>query len=152
MKKEIIALILLIGYCHALTSPDISFKDRLEIGSSSGFTYPTGLTWDGERYYSINGGNAEDGKIAVYTKEGIFQKSIETKIDSRGIQAVGERIYVKDYENRIYELKKDSLEKIGEYEFQSQSSKIVITPDGRYMFDHYRGKIVRYSFPEGEKI
>ncbi len=154
MKAGIIALILILGASHAMVSPEISFNDRLDVGGSIGFTYPTGLAWDGTNYYSINGGNKDpaDGRIAVYSKEGIFQKSIETRVDSRGIQYAAGKIYVKDNENRIYELKEDALEPIGEHQLQTPSSKIAISPDGSWMLDHYNGKVVKYAFPGGENI
>lgn len=144
-------LLLIAGLAYA-TAPDITFKAMMEVGIPSTYTYLTGVAWDGTNYYAINGGDSQYGKIAVYSSEGIFLRNINTIIDGRGIVYANGKIYAKDNNNTIYELKNDTLEKTGEYAFQTDKSKIAITPDGRQMLDHYQGKVVRYSFPEGNKI
>ncbi len=144
-------LLLLTGLAYA-AAPDLVFKAMMEVGIPSDVTYLTGVAWDGTNYYAINGGSAEYGKIAVYSSEGVFLKNIETRVDGRGIVYAGGKVYAKDNNDTVYELKDELLEWIGQYAFQTKNSKQAITPDGRQMLDHYQGKVVRYTFPAGEKI
>lgn len=144
-------LLLLTGLAYA-AAPDLVFKAMMEVGIPSDVTYLTGVAWDGTNYYAINGGSAEYGKIAGYSSEGVFLKNIETLVDGRGIVYAGGKVYAKDNNDTVYELKDELLEWIGQYAFQAENSKLAITPDGRQMLDHYQGKVVRYTFPAGEKI
>jgi len=144
-------LLLLTGLAYA-AAPDIAFKAMMEVGVPSDVTYLTGVAFDGANYYTINGGSAEYGKIAEYSNEGIFLKNIGTLLDSRGIVYAGGKVYAKDNNDTVYELKNERLERIGQYPFQTKNSKLAITPDGRYLIDHYQGKAVRYTFPGGEKV
>ncbi|MBN2663377.1 MAG: hypothetical protein JXR68_06980 [Bacteroidales bacterium] len=90
---------------YVILNPTIEFSD-------DPYNHNMGLTFDGQYYYTVNGGSAASGKINKYNDDGDFIASFPIEIDMRSIEYYNQNFYVSSCDGSIYKI--SNLEK-GKY-------------------------------------
>lgn len=114
------------------------------------------ITFDGEHYYTINGGN--DGYCALneYDKNGEFIESYDLEIDGRAIfyNPAAEMFFVKTYGTDLYAIEPSfEYAEVQYYDmFTDDNSSPAATPNGKYIFELADGKVTMYDINTGEDI
>lgn len=96
---------------NSILNPTIEFSDEP-------YNHNMGLTFDGQYYYTVNGGGASYGKVNQYNSDGEFVASYPIEIDMRSIEYYNQNFYVSSCDGSIYKI--SNLEK-GKYSVLFQS-------------------------------
>jgi hypothetical protein len=114
-----------------------------------------GMTWDGEYYFTVNGGNSEYGKVDKYDESGDFIESYEIETDGRSIMysPEEEQLYVKAYGQDLLSADLDLEETSIEHEgiFQGEQTSVAMSPDGLTLYELYEGDVHVYDMDAGEE-
>lgn len=114
-----------------------------------------GITWDGEHYYTVNGGNTEYGKVNQYDESGEFVDSYEVETDGRSIMysPADENLYVKPYgqDLMVVDLDIEYAEIEEEAIFQSEQTSVAMSPDGTKLYEFLEGDVHVYDMEEDEE-
>jgi hypothetical protein len=115
-----------------------------------------GITWDGENYYTINGGNAESSVINKYDEQGALVESYDIGVDGRAIfyRPAKELLYLKQHGK--------SLENVDPYVqvtntvypncFIRDQSSAAMSPDGDYLYELYDGRVDVIRVDVGDEV
>jgi len=111
-----------------------------------------GITWDGEYYYTVNGGKAEYSDLNKYEASGSLQENYNVGADARAIlySPSYEQLYLKPYGRSLDEVDLELEETSTDWDdiFASDSSSVAMSPDGDRMYELYKGRVT--VFPEWE--
>jgi hypothetical protein len=103
-----------------------------------------GITWDGEYYYTINGGNTESSNLNKYDDSGELDSEYDVSADGRAIlySPSEEQLYVKPYGTSLDDVDLDIEETSAAIEdiFMDQSS-VAMSPDGEKMYELNDGTV-----------
>ena len=93
-----------------------------------------GITWDGEYYYTVNGGNTEYSNLKSYDESGELDYEYDIVVDGRAIlySPSEEQLYVKSWGLSLDEVDLDFEEAYVALEdvFSGEQSSVAISPDG----------------------
>jgi DNA-binding beta-propeller fold protein YncE len=114
-----------------------------------------GITWDGEYYYTVNGGKAANSVINEYDDAGDLVESYNIGTDGRAIlySPSEEQLYVKSYSMSLDEVDLDAEETSTDLEdiFSAEQSSVAMSPDGEKLYELYEGTVKVFSTDDGEE-
>jgi DNA-binding beta-propeller fold protein YncE len=103
------------------------------------YYHNVGITWDGSRYYTVNGGNENWGMVNVYDGKGKLLESFDVEVDGRGIywNPEEEMLYVKNFGNDLYAVDPDDgdCDVDLEYVFDQENSSPAMSADGAFYLE-----------------
>ena len=114
------------------------------------------ITYDGEHYYTINGGNEGYCSLNEYNKKGKFIYTYDVEIDGRAIfyNPKDGSLYVKDYSTDLYvvDLEYEYADFILDYVFEEDNNSPAASPDGNHLFELVNGLVTVMDFESGTEI
>jgi hypothetical protein len=114
-----------------------------------------GITWDGEYYYTVNGGNTEYSNLNKYDDSGELDTEYDISADGRAIlySPAEEQLYVKPYSMSLDEVDLDAEETSTALEdiFSGDSSSVAMSPDGEKLYELHDGIVKVFSADDGEE-
>jgi DNA-binding beta-propeller fold protein YncE len=104
-----------------------------------------GITWDGEYYYTINGGNTEYSNLNKYDESGELDSEYDISADGRAIlySPSEEQLYVKPMGTSLDAVDLDLEETSTDLEdiFSGDQSSVAMSPDGEKLYELYEGTV-----------
>jgi len=104
-----------------------------------------GITWDGEYYYTINGGNTEYSNLHRYYESGDLDSEYDLGVDCRAIlySPAEEQLYVKPFGMSLDVVDLDLEETSTDLEdiFSGDQSSVAMSPDGEKLYELYEGTV-----------
>jgi hypothetical protein len=104
-----------------------------------------GITWDGEYYYTINGGNAENSNLNKYDDSGELDTEYDVSVDGRAIlySPSEEQLYVKPFSLSLDEVDLDLEETYSALEdiFVAEQSSVAMSPGGEKLYELSDGTV-----------
>jgi hypothetical protein len=114
-----------------------------------------GITWDGEYYYTINGGNTEYSDLNKYDDSGELDTEYHIGADCRAIlySPDDEQLYVKPYSASLDEVDLDAEETNTSLEdiFSGDQSSVAMSPDGEKLYELSGGKVHVFDASNGDE-
>lgn len=115
------------------------------------------ICFDGNNYYTINGGVPDVGKISAYSKEGKLIKSYPLQLDMRGIMYNNKTksLYINTVDKNIYriiDLSAGTYELISEKIYENKQSSLAFCTKGKNLFVFDQGTLSIYNFKKGKLI
>ena len=115
-----------------------------------------GIAWDGEYYWTINGGNIS-GLLNYYDADGDSVGTTNIGIDGRGIvyNPQTELLYISSYTGNVYQIDDPMT---GAYSMlhsgimQNGQASLGMSWDGSLLYDHYSGTVEVHDFFSGNLI
>jgi len=119
------------------------------------YFHNVGITWDGSRYYTINGGNEDYGKLNVYDKKGKLKDSYSMDLDGRSVfyDPDDEMLYVKTYGTDLATVDPEDGDSDTDLEdiFSEENSSIGFAPDRSYLYEFDDGEVTVFDGVFGEE-
>ena len=120
------------------------------------FYHNVSITYDGDHYFTINGGNENYCTINEYDENGNFIETYDIGLDGRALfyNQKDKKFYVKVYGSDLYEV---SLE----YEvakltltniFEEDNSSPAFSPDSKHIYELIDGTVRVIEFKTGEEL
>jgi hypothetical protein len=113
-----------------------------------------GIAWDGEYYYTVNGGNADYSNLNRYDRFGKPDTEYDIGADCRAIlySPAKEQLYVKPYGLSLDEVDLDLGETSTRLEaiFSLDESSVAMSPDGDKLYELQDGIVKVFSAEDGE--
>ncbi len=104
-----------------------------------------GITWDGEYYYTVNGGNTDYSNLNSYDESGEFDSEYDIVADGRAVlySPWEEQLYVKSYGLSLDEVDLDFEETYTALEdiFTGEQSSVAMSPDGEMLYELHEGTV-----------
>lgn len=104
-----------------------------------------GITWDGEYYYTVNGGNTDYSNLNRYDESGELDSEYDIVSDGRAIlySPSEEQLFVKSYGRSLEDVDLDFEETSTAIEdiFSGEQSSVAISPDGERFYELYEGTV-----------
>ncbi len=98
-----------------------------------------GIAFDGRRFYTVNGGNEEYGRVNVYDTSGKLLETWKVRVDARAIwfNPKTKKLYIKDYFRDLWELdpKTGKVKLYKESAFHDCQSSPGLSPDGKRVYE-----------------
>jgi len=116
-----------------------------------------GIAWDGEYYYTVNGGNPEHSDLNRYDAFGNLDEGYDLGVDGRAIlySPVEEELYVKPHGRSLEEVDLDyeMTDVVTEFEdaFAAEQSSVAMAPDGERVYELDDGRVRIYEADGGEE-
>ncbi len=114
------------------------------------------IAFDGNHYFTINGGNAEYSKVNEYDKTGKFIQSYDLGLDGRAIfyHPEKKKLYVKIYGLDLYEMniENESTKLVLDYVFKSDNSSPALSADGKVFYELVDGQVRVIDFETGKEV
>jgi hypothetical protein len=127
----------------------VKFKDKVYFHNMS-------ITFDGTYYYTLNGGNDAYCMINQYDVDGELIDEYDVELDGRAIfyNPMDENIYIKVYGGDLYmvDLYVETTELVHEGIFKDDQSSPGMSPDGKYLYEYYEGRMRVLDFETGKKV
>ena len=121
----------------------------------SGNLHPFSIAFNGTYYFVVGGGNSP-GDVAMLDASFNLITTQNVSLDCRSVfyNPADGNVYIKGYtDNGLFMLHTSPFD--GGYDvvftglFQNNQSKVCISPDGQYLYDHLDGNVVVYDFNTG---
>jgi len=104
-----------------------------------------GITWDGEYYYTVNGGNTDYSNLNCYDESGELDTEYDISADGRAIlySPAEEQLFVKSYGLSLEDVDLDFEETSTALEdiFTGEQSSAAISPDGEMLYELREGTV-----------
>ncbi len=104
-----------------------------------------GITWDGEYYYTVNGGNTENSNLNKYDESGELDTEYSIGADGRAIlySPAEEQLYVKSFGTSLDEVDLDLEETSPVFDdiFTGDQSSVAMSPDGDRVYELHEGTV-----------
>ena len=104
-----------------------------------------GITWDGEYYYTVNGGNTEYSNLNKYDDSGELDSEYDISADGRAIlySPSEEQLYVKQDGLSLDEVDLDLEQTSAALEdiFSGEQSSVAMSPDGEKLYELSDGTV-----------
>ena len=114
-----------------------------------------GIAWDGEYYYTINGGNTEYSSLNQYDAGGSLEESYDLGVDARAIlyDPAWEELFVKSYGTSLDAVDLDFEEASEDLEdvFDEDQSSVAMSPDGENLYELSDGRVHVYDANSGDE-
>jgi Secretion system C-terminal sorting domain len=110
-----------------------------------------GIAWDGEFYWTINGGNST-GLLNRYDVDGNFMSVTNVTIDGRGIvfNPVDELLYISSYQGNIFRIDdpytNEAITMVGSGIMQNGQASLGMSWDGNLLYDFSQGTVEVHDF------
>jgi hypothetical protein len=133
---------------HVTPVEKLSFTDHV-------YYHNMGIAWDGEYYYTVNGGNTSYSELNEYDGSGSFEDGYDVGTDARSIlhSTAQEQLYVKPYGTSLDEVDLDLEETDVDLEntFTGEQSSVAMSPDGEKLYELYGGRVHVYDAVDGKE-
>ncbi|MBN2466120.1 hypothetical protein JXD38_10920 [candidate division WOR-3 bacterium] len=114
-----------------------------------------GIAWDGDYYYTVNGGNTDYSDLNLYDESGSLEDSYDFGTDGRAIlySPDEEQLYLKEYGTDLSWVDLDFEEAGLEHEdvFRGDQSHVAMSPDGEKLYELYEGTVYVYDAITGDE-
>ena len=114
-----------------------------------------GITWDGDYYYTVNGGNTENSDLNKYDESGSLDESYSVGADGRAIlySPIVEQLYIKPYGTSLDDVDLDAEETTTDLDsiFHEDQSSVAMSPDGEKLYESYDGTVYVYDASSGDE-
>jgi hypothetical protein len=104
-----------------------------------------GIAWDGEYYYTVNGGNTESSNLNKYDESGELDSEYDLDIDGRAIlySPSEEQLYVKPCATSLDEVDLDLEETTTALDdvFSEDQGSAAMSPDGEKLYELFDGTV-----------
>ena len=114
-----------------------------------------GITWDGEYYYTVNGGNTEYSDLNTYDDAGEPDESYDLSVDGRAIfySPDDEQLYLKAFGTDLSYVDLGMEETDIEHEgiFNGEQSHPAMSPDGLKLYELLDGEVYVYDASTGDE-
>lgn len=114
------------------------------------------ITYDGEHYYTINGGNDDYCTLNEYDSRGNLLDAYDVGLDARSIflSSRDSRLYVKEYGKDLYvvDLDTESAEMVLYDVFYGDNSSVGISADGRWLYELDFGVVRVLDIRNGKEV
>jgi hypothetical protein len=108
-----------------------------------------GLTWDGDYYYTVNGGNTDYSNLNKYDASGSLDESYDVGADGRAIfySPADEQLYVKPYGTSLDLVDLDLEFTVEDEEgvFSEDQSSVAMSPDGEKFYELEDGTVTVFD-------
>ncbi len=115
-----------------------------------------GITWDGSRYFTVNGGNSDYCTLNEYDKKGNQVASYDVGLDGRSIywHPDDEELYVKVFGTSLYsvDLEDEYADESYEDIASEENSSVGFSPDGERVYELVSGTVTVREFDTGEEL
>jgi WD40 repeat protein len=132
-----------------IPTPEITIEDDVYFHNMS-------ITFDGNHYYTLNGGNSEYGKINEYDMDGEYIESYSLTIDGRAIfyRPDDENLYAKisGYDLNLVDLSYEDTYAEKSDIFTNDNSSPAMSPDGSLLYEMENGVVRVINFDDGDVI
>jgi hypothetical protein len=158
LKLGIAALALVVFGC-ATTGPHpaagVTPVQKMEF-TDHVYYHNMGIAWDGDYYYTVNGGNTDYSNVNQYDEYGSPEESYDLGDDGRAIlySTAKEQLYLKPYGTSLDEADLDFFEETNvelENVFTGEQSSVAMSPDGEKLYELYGGRVYVYAADDGEE-
>jgi hypothetical protein len=127
----------------------LSFTDHV-------YYHNMGIAWDGDYYYTVNGGNTDYSSINQYDETGSYEDSYDLGTDGRAIlySTAKEQLYLKPYGTSLDEVDLDFPEETSidlENVFTGEQSSVAMSPDGTRLYELSGGRVSVYDADDGSE-
>ena len=147
LKLGFAALALIVFGC-ATTGPQkvagVTPVQKMEF-TDHVYYHNMGIAWDGEYYYTVNGGNTDYSNLNSYDDSGEFDSEYDISADGRAVlySPWEEQLYVKSYGLSLDEVDLDFEETSIAIEdiFSGEQSSVAISPDGEMLYELHEGTV-----------
>lgn len=161
--KKVLQLCVLVAFVlislHATCGPKkplikepvevVKFKDKVYFHNMS-------ITFDGTYYYTLNGGNDSYCMLNQYAINGDLVDEFDLELDGRAVfyNPADENLYIKVYGGDLYmfDLWEETTELVHEGIFMDDQSSPGMTPDGKYLYEYYEGRMRVIDLKTGKKV
>jgi WD40 repeat protein len=114
-----------------------------------------GITWDGDYYYTVNGGNTENSDLNKYDAAGKLDTHYDVSADGRAIlfNTSDEQLYIKPYGASLDEVDLDLEETTTSLDsvFHEDQSSVAMSPDGEKLYELSDGTVYVYDASTGDE-
>jgi hypothetical protein len=104
-----------------------------------------GITWDGEYYYTVSGGNTDYSNLNRYDESGELHSEYDISADGRAIlySPAEEQLFVKSHGLSLEDVDLDLEETSTALDdiFTGEQSSVAISPDGEMLYELYEGTV-----------
>jgi len=127
----------------------VSFDDET-------YYHNVGIAWDGEQYFTLNGGNEECGQVSEFAPDGELDNSAGVEVDGRAIFycPTNKKLYIKTYSLDLYSYDSDEEEAqlVKSGVFHAEQSSPALSPDGKTIYELADGTLYIMTFPAMKKV
>ncbi len=118
------------------------------------FFHNVSITYDGNHYFTINGGNTDYCRMNKYDKAGNFIETYDIELNGRAIfyNTNEEKLYVKNYGIDLYQVESnfEEAEIVLVDIFEKENSSPAMSSDGKLIYEMVKGKVRVLEFDSGE--
>jgi WD40 repeat protein len=122
----------------------VSFEDET-------YFHNADIAWDGQEYFTLNGGNEEYGQVSEFSPDGERVNSADVSIDGRAIFycPTDKKLYIKSYSLDLHSYDPDAeeVELVKSDVFRDEQGSPALSPDGKTMYELSDGTLYVMSFP-----
>ncbi len=113
-----------------------------------------GITWDGEYYYTVNGGNTDYSDLNRYDESGSLEDGYDLGADGRAIlyNPDEEQLYIKPFGTSLDEVEiylEETSEGLADA-FRGDQSSVAMSPDGEKLYELHDGTVYVYDAGSGD--
>jgi hypothetical protein len=125
----------------------------------SGNVHPMGIAFDDTFYYVVGGGGSPSGDIAKLDSNFNLITTENVPLDCRSIfyNPADDNVYIKSFTaNGLYRLRTNPFnggyDGVFAYFFQNEESKVCLSADGLFLYDHFNGDVRIYELATGDTV
>jgi len=154
MKKYMLVFLSLFFLITRSYSQSLNYKVTFEEDPG---THNMHICYDGQYYYTVNGGKSEMGKISKRMTDGTLVRSYDIKLDMRSIMynKQNKKFYVCGFDRNLYEitdLSSGTFKLIKSELYEDDQAALALSPDGKQLY-YYSNQVLKiYSFPGLDEI
>lgn len=149
-------IILTIILASCAKKADVLKTDNGFVIEDNVYFHNMGITFDGNYYYTINGGNDGYSLINVYDKRGKFIKKGEPGIDARSIHYIDRTgdFYIKAFGVDIMNLNINDFTYDVDYDYYmwGDNSSVSFDPACNYLYELFEGEIIVVDAEDGLEV
>lgn len=152
MKKILFFALVLLGSAVSgqVLNPVISFSEDPD-------SYCMHICSDGQYYYTINGGVAEQGKVFKYNLDGTFIAKYPLRMDMRSIMysRKDKSLYISNKNKEIYkviDIASGTVQLVHANIFENEQSSLAMDPNGRYIYALDNGSLAMIDLKKGTVV
>lgn len=153
LKLSLLALALVVFGCatsgkHEVRVTKVKPVQKMKF-TDHVYYHNMGITWDGEYYYTINGGNTKNSNLNRYDESGDLDSEYDLGIDGRAIlySPSEEQLYVKPFGVSLDDVDLDLEETSTALDdiFEADQSSVAMAPDGGQLYELYDGTVTVFN-------
>lgn len=151
----VLALIFVRATCGKVRPPIEKLVEVMKIKDHV-YYHNISIAYNGEHYYTINGGNDNYCVINEYDRSGRYIKSYDVGLDGRALfySPKDKQLYVKVFGTDIYKinLADESATMAFEYIFDMENGSPAVSPDGQYFYEFLDGEVTEFDAQTGQEL